>query len=235
MRNVTDYMNSLRKNNTYSDNMENIFPTKTFPNHHSIGTGVYAKDHGVLANGFYDFDLKKEIKYSFEMFHYKSEIHPIYTLNEKNGGTSGCMMWPGSNFAYEDYSCTHMESFNATLPFKARVDKILKWILDPKKPANLIMLYFEEPDTHGHAYSPESQVITDLVAQLNDVTEYLHSKLKEYNLLQRVTVVHLSDHGMDSLQTKNIIDLTTFVGNNSCNFYGTTPVLQIVPKNGNIF
>lgn len=38
-RNVTNYMNELRFNNTYSDYMRNVFPTKTFPNHHSIATG----------------------------------------------------------------------------------------------------------------------------------------------------------------------------------------------------
>jgi predicted AlkP superfamily pyrophosphatase or phosphodiesterase len=31
-----------------------IFPSKTFPNHYSIVTGLYAEHHGLVANWFYD-------------------------------------------------------------------------------------------------------------------------------------------------------------------------------------
>jgi hypothetical protein len=30
------------------------------------------------------------------------------------------------------------------------VDMVIDWLVHPKKPANLVMLYFEEPDTHAH-------------------------------------------------------------------------------------
>jgi len=46
-----------------------------------------------------------------------------------------------------------------------------------------------------------------------------------------VNVVHLSDHGMDSLELSNVIDLTKFIDGKQVKFYGTTPVLQIVPEN----
>src|SRR5215813_14048622 len=31
-----------------------VFPSKTFPNHYSIATGLYAEHHGIVANSFYD-------------------------------------------------------------------------------------------------------------------------------------------------------------------------------------
>jgi hypothetical protein len=63
---------------TYADYMKNVFPTKTFPNHHSIATGKYPKEHGVLANVIFDKKLGK-LKYSYEMFHMNSEdIQPIW-------------------------------------------------------------------------------------------------------------------------------------------------------------
>lgn len=230
-RNVTDYTNALRMNSTRAEYLRNVFPTKTFPNHHTIATGVYTDVHGVMANELYDFDISKGLNYSFELFHFKSEIKPIWILNEMSGGRSGCMMWPGSDYEYDGVACTHNRHYNLSVNYSERVDEVFDWILDDKAPVNLVMFYIEEPDTHAHAFGPESQVITDLVEKLNNVTEYLHKKIQQHNLESRVSVVHMSDHGMDSLQLQNVIDLTKILGNDTAKFYGSTPVLQVVPDN----
>lgn len=31
-----------------------IFPSKTFPNHYTLVTGLYAESHGIVSNTFYD-------------------------------------------------------------------------------------------------------------------------------------------------------------------------------------
>lgn len=41
-----------------------------------------------------------------------------------------------------------------------RVDTALSWFVHPKTPTNLVMLYIEEPDTMGHMYGPESDVVS---------------------------------------------------------------------------
>lgn len=210
--------------------MLNIFPTKTFPNHHSIATGVYADEHGVTGNQFYDFELQEAFNYSYEMFHFRSEIKPIWILNQMNGGNSGCMMWPGSDYFYDGIACTHSQHYNLSENFHERVDQVMKWITNDTFPANLVMLYIEDPDNHAHAFGPESHQITDLVEKLDKMTEYLYNKIRESNLQDRVSVVHLSDHGMDSLQLKNVIDLSKIIDSKKVSYYGTTPVLQIVPK-----
>lgn len=47
-RDVTPFMNDLRKKGTYAEYMRNVFPTKTFTNHHTISTGLFPEVHGVL-------------------------------------------------------------------------------------------------------------------------------------------------------------------------------------------
>ena len=37
--------------------MQPVYPSKTFPNHYSIVTGLYAESHGIVANTFYDPDF----------------------------------------------------------------------------------------------------------------------------------------------------------------------------------
>jgi ectonucleotide pyrophosphatase/phosphodiesterase family member 5 len=232
-RNVTDFTNALRMNFTRADYLRNVFPTKTFPNHHSISTGVFPEKHGVMANTLYDFTLGVEMKYSFELYHFESKITPIWIMNEMAGGNSGCMMWPGSDYKYSGYSCSHSEHYSPSEDYFERVDTVFDWILNTTNPANLIMFYIEEPDTHAHAFGPESQTITDLVVKLNNVTQYFYEKIQKHQLENRVSVIHLSDHGMDNLQLQNVIDLTKIIGNTTVKFYGTTPVLQVVPNNLN--
>lgn len=217
-------------NSTRADYMRNVFPTKTFPNHHSISTGVYPEQHGVMANDLYDFDLGKVLDYSFELFHFRSEIRPIWILNELAGGHSGCMMWPGSDYEYDNVKCTHNLHYNLSVDYKERMDDVFRWIVNNTKPANLIMFYVEEPDLHAHAFGPESQTITDFVSKLNELTEHLHQKIEQHQLTKRVNVVHLSDHGMDSLELRNVVNLKEIIGEDKAHFYGTTPVLQIVPN-----
>lgn len=229
-RNVTDFMNELRMNSTRAEYLRNVFPTKTFPNHHSIATGVFPEQHGVMANSLYDSELSMAMNYSFPLYHFKNEIKPIWILNEMAGGRSGCMMWPGSDFDYDGVSCSHNKHYNLSVNYKERVDDVFEWILNETAPANLVMFYIEEPDLHAHAFGPESSTITEFVAQLDHVTEYFHQKIQKHNLENRVNVVHLSDHGMDSLELRNVINLTSIIGDKA-KFYGTTPVLQIVPNN----
>lgn len=77
-RNVTPFMNHLRSNGAYTNYLRNVFPTKTFTNHHTISTGLFPEQHGVLGNTVYDVKQKKQLKYGYEMFHYKEDITPIW-------------------------------------------------------------------------------------------------------------------------------------------------------------
>lgn len=65
---------------------------------------------------------------------------------------------------------------------------------------------------------------------LDKLSAYIQQKLIDLNLDKRVNVVHLSDHGMSSVSPPNFIDLRPFIENGTYSTYGTSPVLQIVPK-----
>ena len=39
--------------------MTPVFPTKTFPNHYTIVTGLLPGKHGIIANDFWDSDLQE--------------------------------------------------------------------------------------------------------------------------------------------------------------------------------
>lgn len=51
-------LNCLSKHGLSAPFMMPSYPTITFPNHYSIVTGLYPESHGIIANQFYDPDLK---------------------------------------------------------------------------------------------------------------------------------------------------------------------------------
>lgn len=67
-------------------------------------------------------------------------------------------------------------------------------------------------------------------ARVDNLTRYIEDKLIENKLQNRVNVIYLSDHGMVGIPPSNFIDLTVLLANDTYDIYGTTPVLQIVPK-----
>ena len=77
-RDVTPFLKNLRTKGIYADYMRNVFVTKTFPNHHTIATGLYVETHGVVDSEFYNQKLNKTIKFSEELYHYDNNILPIW-------------------------------------------------------------------------------------------------------------------------------------------------------------
>lgn len=69
------------------------------------------------------------------------------------------MMWPGCNFQYQNTTCTFYTPFNESVSWIERADTAISWFMHKKTPANLVMFYIEEPDTHGHIYGPDSEKV----------------------------------------------------------------------------
>ena len=102
----------------------------------------------------------------------------IQIANEKKGGKrhSGIMMWPGNEFEYSGVKPTYFKAWNYNVTWEKRIDEVMEWILNPQKPANLIMLYIEEPDYHGHSFGIDSSKFIDELKLMDEITKYLLEK-----------------------------------------------------------
>uniref|UniRef100_A0A8C4QPQ3 SMB domain-containing protein n=1 Tax=Eptatretus burgeri TaxID=7764 RepID=A0A8C4QPQ3_EPTBU len=58
------HLNKLRECGTSAPYMKAVYPTKTFPNHYSIVTGLYPESHGIVANSMYDVEFDAHFKLS---------------------------------------------------------------------------------------------------------------------------------------------------------------------------
>ncbi|XP_046738704.1 ectonucleotide pyrophosphatase/phosphodiesterase family member 5-like isoform X2 [Diprion similis] len=234
-RNLTLFMNDLRKENTHADYMKNVFVTKTFPNHFSIATGLYEETHGVIGNQVLIPETGEILKDSYAMYHYNEEIAPIWIVNEKASPDrhSGVIMWPGCKYEYLGVKPTFLQKFNMSIPFEDRVDLLISWFTHPTQPINLGFLYIEEPDTTGHMVGINAKAFNLVLQKLDNVTKYIYENLNKHGL-KDVNVIHLSDHGMESITPKRIIDLNKFVNSSDYKIVESSAALQIFPIVGKL-
>lgn len=215
--------------------IEARFITKTFPNHFSIATGLYEESHGIVANTFYDPILN-------DTFHlgdtdakwWDTGAVPIWVSNQLAGPGrySGGMMWPGTDALIRNQTTFHLVPYDKSKPYYERVDEVVFWLTNDTMPANCVFLYFEEPDSTGHRYGPDSPEVAEQIRRADNVTGYLIAKLTEADLFDKVNLIITSDHGMTDIPNSQVIDMSSFVDSNTYMAFGTTPVWGILPRPG---
>ncbi|KAK5969639.1 hypothetical protein GCK32_002168, partial [Trichostrongylus colubriformis] len=173
------------------------FPSKTFPSHYTMVTGLYPESHGIVDNNIYDpqvSDKVEDMKNTAREGFFKGD--PIWNIYKRHGGRTACLFWPGCNYNISGLRPDISLPYNKELPFRYRFDMILKWLLLPKSSRpGLITSYLDQPDTAGH-YQED---VRNQLAQLDDDLRYLIQRLDVEDLLPCINLVLVSDHGMQRL------------------------------------
>lgn len=107
-----------------------------------------------------------------------------------------------------------------------------EYMQHPKTPANLVMLYFEQPDDAAHKYGPKSSQVKEEIAHIDEITKLILDGVKANNLESRLNVIFMSDHGMETIKLRDMIDLSKYTDSSSYKMVGSSPVVQIVPNPG---
>lgn len=218
--------------------VESVMLSLTFPSHFSLATGRYVDRHGLVGNHFYDPNYKETYTYTnstnamqpkwFTM----NGNEPIWLTNQRNGGQSCVFYWPGSDSRmYGEMMFTNFGLYSGVPPLRFRVDRIMDWITQPD--INFCMLYFNEPDSKGHAYGPDSPEVMDAVQQVNDGIAYLMQRLEESTeLTEKPNLIVTSDHGMTRVWHDKVVPIQAVLSNEDYYFdYDGSPAnVGIWPK-----
>lgn len=191
------------------------FPTKTFPNHYSMATGLYPDNHGIVNNNFYcpelDMTYRLGDRESVENgIFYGGE--PIWVTAEKQGITAASYFWVGSEAPVQGMQPTYWKRYNNRDPFGDRIDTVMAWLSLPiEKRPRLITFYFNEPDSKGHRHGPDAPEIDAMVMQLDSLMGVLLEKLAQLPIAGQINLIITSDHGMTELSTERHVDLSRHV------------------------
>ncbi|XP_048842180.1 ectonucleotide pyrophosphatase/phosphodiesterase family member 5 [Brienomyrus brachyistius] len=230
----TPNFDALIKDGVQVERVENVFVTKTFPNHYTMITGLYAESHGIVANEMFDPNLN--LTFSMDKMEiYDSrwwdEAVPLWVTNQIAGHRSGAVMWPGSDVKIHGTYPTYYQMYNASMPFQARVQRLIDWFKN-EEAINFGVLYWEEPDESGHLLGPENPLMDVVIADIDNKLGVLVEQLRDAGLFDQLNLIITSDHGMTELSTERIIALDDYIDGNLYSWIDKSPVAGILPKEG---
>ncbi|XP_007901470.1 ectonucleotide pyrophosphatase/phosphodiesterase family member 5 [Callorhinchus milii] len=228
----TPHFKYIMENGIHVKRVTDVFITKTFPNHYSLVTGLYAESHGIVSNEMYDPDLN--ISFSMDKSNalnpvWWEEAYPLWITNQIQGHKSGAAMWPGTDVQIHGIFPTHYMPYNISVSFEDRVARLIDWFTG-KDPVNFGVLYWEEPDISGHNLGPDSVLMNDIIADIDLKLGYLITQLQKAGLWETLNIIVTSDHGMAQCSKDRIIELDRYVNNELYTWIDFSPVSAILPK-----
>ncbi|NQU80840.1 MAG: alkaline phosphatase family protein, partial [Bacteroidetes bacterium] len=182
-----------------AESLRPCFPTKTFPNHYSIATGLYPGNHGIVLNNFYDSAM--DVSYSLGNREsvengdfYGGE--PIWVTAENQGVITASYFWVGSEAPVKGVQPTYWKRYEHKFPFTQRVDSVIAWLsLPEEKRPHLITWYMDEPDSKGHQLGPDNPDLIPVISYLDSLVGNFMFKLNRLEIGKNVNFIVISDHG----------------------------------------
>jgi predicted AlkP superfamily pyrophosphatase or phosphodiesterase len=228
---------SLARDGVRAQWMTPSFPSKTFPNHYTIATGLYPQNHGIVENNIFD----KESKTTFTMSN-REEVQngrwwlgePIWISAEKQGQKTAPLFWPGSEAEILGIRPTYWKPYDWKMTNEARVDTILSWLdLPLNERPTLLSLYFSDVDNAGHEFSPDAPETRNAVLKVDADLARLIDGIKTRGIFEQINLIVVSDHGMATQDPNNTIILDeVFDTSLAEKVLWTAEIVSIFPKPG---
>jgi len=198
----------LAKQGVHAKGLVPVYPSKTFPNHLSIVTGLYPANHGIVDNHFYD----QERRQTYAMGDGLADSSwvtalPIWNLAEFQGVKAATFFWPESDARINGALPSYFYHYNTPTPNQQRVDQLIEWL---KLPATvrprLLISYFSDIDTAGHRFGPDAPETAQAIADIDQLIGYFLARLGR-EIDQPVNLLLVSDHGMATTTAAAAIDV----------------------------
>lgn len=177
------------------------FPSKTFPNHYTIVTGLYPGNHGLVDNSFYDKPLDTRYSMGNRQIVENPAFYgglPLWQLVQEHGMKSASYFWVGSEVKIKNRFPDYYHKYDGSVPNETRITETIKWLNMPEaERPNFISLYFSLVDSQGHTTGPDSPETGESVIEADRLLGILMNELKNVDL--PVNVIITSDHGMKTV------------------------------------
>lgn len=216
--------------------MRPSFPTKTFPNHYTLVTGLRPDRHGVTGNAMIDAARPSELftlsnaEQSQDPFWW-DQAEPIWVTAEKQGVRSATMFWPGADVAIHGRYPSDWARYYEPFSYDQRVRTVLDWLRRPavERP-KLLTLYFEDVDTKGHRFVPSGPEVKAAVRAVDAAIGDLIARAGA--LGQPLNLLIVSDHGMAATHADRAFDLDTLLPRGAYLLVNSGALVEVQPFAG---
>ncbi|XP_056157503.1 bis(5'-adenosyl)-triphosphatase enpp4 isoform X2 [Lampris incognitus] len=216
------------------EQLTNVFITKTFPNHYSLVTGLYAESHGILSSSMYDPVTDKNFSTSHDTDPFWwNQAEPLWITALDSGYQTAAVMWPGADVTIGNRTATHFFPYDPAMTFRERLGNVTGWMAGNGTGSGVMFaaLYWEEPDRTGHIYGPDdTTAMAKALKEVDDNIGLLMTELKRAGLWGRVNVLVTSDHGMAQCSDQRLIRLDNCLHPDNYTLVDLTPVAALIPK-----
>lgn len=228
-------MRNFIKNGVKSESLIPSFPSKTFPNHYSIATGMYPDNHGIVGNYFYSHEKKETYKIGNRKTVEDGAFYkgtPIWVQADKANMVTASYFFVGSEADVQGIHPRYYYKYDGSVKNEERVDQALKWLALPEKERpHMITMYFSDMDDIGHKFGPNSDerlkaTLLDLDKNLGD----LFKGVAESGL--PVNIIIVSDHGMAEISKSNYLPIDALKNDSLYRTVDNGAIVNIHPNKG---
>ena len=192
----------FRQTGSYAEGLISSFPSKTFPNHYTLVTGLYPGNHGLVDNSF--LDIARKDTFTLRKRHLVEDPYfygglPLWQLVQEHGMKSASYFWVGSEAPIQGRYPDYYYVYDGSVPNTDRIKQVMEWfqLPDSSRP-QFVTLYFSLVDTEGHRNGPESPQTGKAVLQADTLLHQILTGLDSIDL--PINVILTSDHGMYPVQ-----------------------------------
>ncbi len=217
-----------------SEGLIPVYPSKTFPNHYSIVTGLYADRHGITSNHFMDPETNRTYKLGDSEAIVDGSWYggvPLWSLAAQQNMVSATYFWVGSEAEIAGFRPSYFLPYKKDTPHDERVDAVLEWLRLPEtKRPHFVGLYFSEVDTMAHEHGTRSKELEASVYEVDRAIGRLMDGLA--GLKFPVQVIIVSDHGMQDLDPKKMEYPDQYANFSAFHVVGDGPQMTLYLKQG---
>lgn len=186
------------------------FPSKTFPNHYAIATGLRPERNGLVNNSFYDAERGELYRISKRSAVEDGTWYqglPLWVNAEQNGITAASYFFVGSEADIQGVRPTYYYRYKGSTPNAKRVQQVLDWLQLPEaERPRMITLYFSDMDDVGHRQGPsDTAAVRNRLLRLDKVLGKLFRGVEQSGL--PVNIIMVSDHGMVDVSPDRLINI----------------------------
>jgi predicted AlkP superfamily pyrophosphatase or phosphodiesterase len=228
-------LRELARQGVRARRMQATFPTKTFPNHYTLVTGLWAEHHGIVGNTMEDERLGR-----FTIGDTAAVTtsgwwggEPIWVTAEQQGRRAAAMFWPGSEAEIGGVRPSWYMRYDDRMPHDQRIRQVLEWLRLPADSApGFITLYFSVVDGASHRFGVESPQTDSAIVRVDSAVTALWREIGEAGLAHRVNLVIVSDHGMVNTSPQRVVILDDWLEAGTYHVVDLNPVALIRPQAG---